>query len=1009
MIYSFAIDLDSHLDLGVQMGALGNKELAFNPYKTLCIEKHVLRLLFYRTYLMKKSLVNLAVVANLSFILSACGSSGSSGNQAPVFNQSTFTYELLEDQSMQGEVAATDADGDQLAYSVGKSADNGVITVNRDGSFIYTPVANFFGEDTATIVVSDSIASATISLSFQVTNVNDLPVISTSQVVVSSTGQTKGQVTAQDLDGDTLTFSIVQAPSVGKLFLDSETGHFTYDAEALNEVKGSFIVSVSDGNAEPVEAEVSLSPSFVTNQDKLGYYYASDVSHLSKAKQLVELNQTDDPVAIKNALLSEQAYAEIALGYAQSGFADEAIKLVSNQIAGRKVKAQAYKAIAVAFDKQGQIELANQQRHHATVEYNTYLAELGLENIGSSDAHFYFQVIRDYLNVEQNDLATELLKNTNLYANSLIALDEESKSAHRAFVTAHQTHSQNMVEDFVNDEPNVNFDKTYNAIKAFSDITSTVSYQETSRGIYHQYRANFFRQAAQLAHILSLKSSGTDKEKALQLAKYNLAQGLALYSDINYDSQYALKAEEYAANTLARFDTPLQLFSGLFESLYPEYIAAHKSEDNSGNVAYELLKSVGSSTDLKMGHRHLYAHKLLTDALSGRPMTETLANISSTFSGGDEAEIFHTLVEAGTVNFAERYGAWLLHYAGLDEQALTLVSEAEKLIQTEAYLTDVRFVVDQVLESDGCMRLAELNHVFGGNSEQSNSVVTTCDTLAKTYYQGSETISADKQVQAFNALSVAWAREQQSEKALAASATAQEVALTFSAVDDFIEEHFAVANAQASNGFLTQSLATTQKAFSKFSQAMDETVTVEEKVELIEDTLSQLESLTEREVNIKYLAVNNLQFGVQHHAGLNDDYAQVVTETKALIEGMLDELANATSALSDKDKQDIYKDISVQYAAINAYDKAVSLVLDPVYTEADKELLLLDIVKLQATQDDLPATAVANVDTDKDGLVNFFLPDASEQQITASNLKMDEDSDNDGLSDLEDLSPLKAD
>ena len=80
-----------------------------------------------------------------------------------------------------------------------------------------------------------------------------------------------------------------------------------------------------------------------------------------------------------------------------------------------------------------------------------------------------------------------------------------------------------------------------------------------------------------------------------------------------------------------------------------------------------------------------------------------------------------------------------------------------------------------------------------------------------------------------------------------------------------------------------------------------------------------------------------------------------------------------------------------------------------MYTEADKELLLLDIVKLQATQDDLPATAVANVDTDKDGLVNFFLPDASEQQITASNLKMDEDSDNDGLSDLEDLSPLKAD
>ena len=69
------------------------------------------------------------------------------------------------------------------------------------------------------------------------------------------------------------------------------------------------------------------------------------------------------------------------------------------------------------------------------------------------------------------------------------------------------------------------------------------------------------------------------------------------------------------------------------------------------------------------------------------------------------------------------------------------------------------------------------------------------------------------------------------------------------------------------------------------------------------------------------------------------------------------------------------------------------------------EEMLAEIVEAYATHDDFPASSVALVDTDNDGLPNFFLTSSSEQDVLNSNLVSDSDSDNDGVEDVEDRCP----
>ena len=69
-----------------------------------------------------------------------------------------------------------DVDGDALEVSGYVQPAHGTVTLNSDGSFSYTPDANFNGSDSFTYTISDGNGgTATATVTIDVPAVNDMP------------------------------------------------------------------------------------------------------------------------------------------------------------------------------------------------------------------------------------------------------------------------------------------------------------------------------------------------------------------------------------------------------------------------------------------------------------------------------------------------------------------------------------------------------------------------------------------------------------------------------------------------------------------------------------------------------------------------------------------------------------------------------------------------------------------------------------------------------------------
>lgn len=96
-------------------------------------------------------------------------------NNAPIADD--FTGQTDEDQAFNGQLVGFDVDGPILEFSLDAAPANGTVSVGLDGSFTYTPDANFSGDDTFSFVVTDGIATDIGVATITVTPVNDAPVI----------------------------------------------------------------------------------------------------------------------------------------------------------------------------------------------------------------------------------------------------------------------------------------------------------------------------------------------------------------------------------------------------------------------------------------------------------------------------------------------------------------------------------------------------------------------------------------------------------------------------------------------------------------------------------------------------------------------------------------------------------------------------------------------------------------------------------------------------------------
>jgi VCBS repeat-containing protein len=96
-------------------------------------------------------------------------------NAAPVAQGAVVNG--TEDVVLHGSLAATDDDGDPLAFSAATGPQHGSLSVNSDGTYTYTPDANYTGPDGFTFQAGDGIGTSNIAaVSIFLDPVNDAPV-----------------------------------------------------------------------------------------------------------------------------------------------------------------------------------------------------------------------------------------------------------------------------------------------------------------------------------------------------------------------------------------------------------------------------------------------------------------------------------------------------------------------------------------------------------------------------------------------------------------------------------------------------------------------------------------------------------------------------------------------------------------------------------------------------------------------------------------------------------------
>lgn len=153
--------------------------------------------------------------------------SSSAENSPPVVASATF--HVAEDGTVSGELDATDPDGDELALTLVTSPRSGAAIL--DGRrFSYRPRANFHGEDQLTFTASDGeLTSEAARVTFRVSAVDDAPELAVNLFSGPAGFRITGQLAAEDLDGDSLTFAMPSPISGTLLEFDSATGRFIFE------------------------------------------------------------------------------------------------------------------------------------------------------------------------------------------------------------------------------------------------------------------------------------------------------------------------------------------------------------------------------------------------------------------------------------------------------------------------------------------------------------------------------------------------------------------------------------------------------------------------------------------------------------------------------------------------------------------------------------------------------------------------------------------------------------
>lgn len=892
-----------------------------------------------------------------SIFLGACGGSDSDETQIEQISAS-----IAEDSQWESSILFTDSP------FVVSNATNGNVSVSA-GGVSYQPNQDFNGTDSVTIEAGNIRYIITLT----VTPVNDLPVLSQSQISVTANDSITGQLSATDVDGDEVSFSLASGPENGSVTVEAN-GEFTYTPSSFELPDASFEVTLSDGVASTT-ASVELIPSYATNEDKRAYYYRSDFSHLRQAANV--LSQINDDIE------TEDAYIALAIGYANAGLQAQVEDVLASNLTTQEASANAFRRLANFEARRDNDQQAVEYYEQSLQVYAQFVADNGIENITRDQASFLLGLSRDTEDVDDAALQTLVSDQLALYLTQLGGRDREYTTQFGFIVTASRFQVEELLNNYRDNPSDDNKQRALIAADQYRDIIADTGYQLVSRGDNQGerlFRLSPFYHSQTIAYYYELGEFDKAKEQ--------LARTIAFYTDVDYDNNFARQAQEYSAITQQEYPFPLAVTAFYFRLLYPAVDA---------NIVTSLVLEEGRIKDNVLNA--VEDANAFNVAIVDNNVTESLRLVEENYAD-DQRELVMRLTQTSLGTNDPFLGELLLILQD-EAGAIAAYDRALEILSSEIYLSENTSSTLYATGTRGCLKFVDFYERVD-QDEKANNAALICEKIKNDYFTAelaTERNVVDAHVDAIDAYTLV---DNDNKVQAITSDLAAYLNGDYSR-SDIYKRLIQVAQIYVENDNVSLALDVITQLLSDLDTS--EFATSEEEVEAYLEVLNGIGLLDYQDDSI----IDRPAVAILLRSDFNDaNFVDNLAQLNQLVDELSQRLYTATINLAVAEFSSQYEDVVESLASNRQYARITALI-DELNLSGEEFIIANALLaEVQALQDDFPDSDVASVDTDGDGLANFYAPNVTEEDIDESNISLDEDADNDGTPDTEDLTPLGA-